>query len=97
MIVLSWIAALAGLLVGFVVSLIGAMKAVPVLYWQEALIAAPLPLLAIVLAGLRFSSVPTASEPSRPRWLAAGTPVLIGVFTLLYVAGSYFDQPGGPQ
>lgn len=97
MIVLSWIAALAGLMVGFVVSLIGAMKAVPVLYWQEALIAAPLPVLAIILASLRFRTVPNASEPSRPRWLAAGIPILISVLTLLYVAGTYIDQPGGPR
>jgi hypothetical protein len=96
-IVLSWIAALAGLLVGFVVSLVGAMKAVPVLHWQEALVAVPLPVLAIVLAGSRFSSVPTASFPSRPRWLAAGVPILLGVLTLLHVANSYFDQPGGPR
>ncbi len=97
MIVLAWFAALAGLVVGFTATLVGAMKSIPVMHWQEALIAVPLPVLAIVLASLRFFSVPTFSQPQRPRWLAAGLPILFGVLTLLFVAASYFNPPVGPS
>jgi len=98
MLVLAWILAIAGAIVAYIVSLAGAMRTVPLLYWQEALVGVPLPIVAGALATwclLRPSRAPQGMT-HRP-WIAAGIPLVLAVFTLLLIAVSYFDQPSGPK
>jgi hypothetical protein len=95
MLILAWLAALAGAAVAFVVSLAGAMKTVPRLHWQEAIVGVPLPLLAAALA---LACLLRAPPPPRtqPPFIAASLALLFAALTLLFLAATYLDQPGGP-
>ncbi len=94
----AWICAVLGAIVAYVVSLAGAMRTVPRLYWREALVAVPLPLLATALAVWRLSHPlsSSASGTERP-WISATLALGLALLTLLLIVTSYFDQPGGPQ
>jgi hypothetical protein len=95
MLALAWILSVVGVIVAYVISLAGAMSTVPQLHWQDALIGIPLPLTAGTLAAwclVRPARPPaTATRP----WLAAGLPLALACLALLFMAVSYFDQPGG--
>ena len=92
---LSWLLAIAGLVVAYVISLAGAMRTVPQLYWQEALFGIPLPIAAAAIAIWTFATTPRRVS-SRRRFSAAAVLALAGL-GLLLIAVSYFDQPGGPM
>ena len=94
MLALSWLLAIAGVLVAYVISLAGAMRTVPELHRQEALVGIPLPIVAAVVAGWCLSTTP-AGTTLRRRLSAAAALGLAGL-GLLLIAVSYFDQPGGP-
>lgn len=95
MLALSWLFAIAGVVVAYVISLAGAMRTVPELHWQEALFGIPLPIIAALIAGWTLSRTPAATA-TRPRVSAAAALALAGL-GLLLTAVSYFDQPGGPM
>ena len=95
MIALAWILAVLGFAVAFVVSLAGAMSTVPQLAWRDALVAVPLPALAALLAAFRLARPPR--DRQQRAWIAAGLPLGLAIFTLLFMAQSYFGQPGGPR
>jgi len=97
MLALAWILALLGAIVAYVISLAGAMSTVPQLHWQDALVAVPLPVVAAVLAGWRLRHrVAPPSAAARP-WISAAFALGLALLTLLFMAESYFDQPGGPM
>ena len=98
MLAFAWICAVLGAIVAYIVSLAGAMRTVPRLYWREALVAVPLPVLAATLAAWRLSHPPpsAAASTSRP-WISASLALALALLALLLIATSYFDQPGGPQ
>ena len=93
---LAWILALAGAVVAFIVSLAGAMRTVPRLYWREALVGVPLPVVAGALAAwCLFRPIrPPLTDSDRP-WFSAGIPLVLALFTLFFMAVTYFDQPSG--
>jgi hypothetical protein len=95
MLLLAWLVALAGAAVAWIVSLAGAMKTVPRLHWQEAIVGLPLPLLAAALAlwCLLRRPLPPRKEPP---FIAASLALLLAALTLLFLAITYFDQPEGP-
>ena len=103
--VLAWLLALAGAGWAIIVGLGSAMRTVPHLDTSDALAAVPLPLAAAVLAAAclwlaapRPARPPGSNDrrPARGRpWLAAGLPLGLAVFALLYLAVSYYSQPGG--
>lgn len=95
MVILAWLLALAGAIVAFVVSLAGAMKTVPRLPWQEAIVAVPLPLLAAVLSLWCLLRPPLAPR-TQPPFLAASLALLLAAVTLLFVVATYLGQPAGP-
>jgi hypothetical protein len=97
-IALAWLLSLAGAVVAFIISLAGAMKTVPSLHLGDALIGVPLPVVAATLAGLRLFGPlrPAGSGKGRPL-ISAGIPLVIAALTMLLLAVSYLDQPGGPQ
>ncbi len=94
MLALSWLLAVAGVLVAYVISLAGAMRTVPELHWQEALVGIPLPIVAAVIAGRILSSAP--AHAALRRRLSADAALGLAGLGLLLIAVSYFDQPGGP-
>ena len=96
--VLAWILALVGVILAYIISLAGAMRTVPQLYWREALIGVPLPLVAGALAAwcLFRPARPSQALTERP-WISAGVPLVLALLTLLLMAVSYFEQPGGPR
>ncbi len=98
MLALAWILSVLGAITAYIVSLAGAMRAVPRLYWQEALVAVPLPVLAAVFAGWRLlrRGYPGAGTQKHSA-ISAGFALGLALLTLLLVATSYFDQPGGPH
>ncbi|MDX2168426.1 MAG: hypothetical protein SF182_15230 [Deltaproteobacteria bacterium] len=93
MLILAWLLAIAGALVAFVVSLAGAMKTVPRLHWQEAIVAVPLPVLAAALALWCLLRPPP--ERAAPV-LGASLALLIAFVTLLVMLMTYVEQPSGP-
>jgi len=95
---LAWILAIVGALVAYVISLAGAMRTVPQLYWREALVGVPLPVVAGALAAwcLFRPTRPPQVLAERP-WISAGVPLVLALLTLLLMAVSYFEQPGGPM
>lgn len=95
MLILAWLLAVAGAVVAFIVSLAGAMKTVPRLHWQEAIIGLPLPLLAAALAFwcLLRSPAPPRREPP---FVAASLALLLAFLTVLFLAFTYVEQPDGP-
>ena len=95
MIIIAWILALVGAIVAFIVSLAGAMKTVPQLNWQEAIVGIPLPLVAAAIAAWCLMRTP-AEGRNRPL-VSAGIPLVVAFLSLLLMAVSYFDQPGGPR
>jgi len=98
MLIFAWILAIVGAIMAYIISLAGAMRTVPQLYWHEALIGVPLPVVAGALAAWRLFW-PTRSPQAiteRP-WISAGAPLVLAIFTLLLMAVSYFEQPGGPK
>lgn len=96
MAILTWILAILGFVVGYIVTLAGAMKTVPSLSWKEMLFGLPLSLIAAALAGLRMFGPLPEGATGRP-WIAFGIPFAIAVLSLLQVIGTYFTQPGGPR
>lgn len=96
MAVLAWILALLGFVVGYIVTLAGAMKTVPSLSWKEMLFGLPLSIIAAALAGMRLFGPLAEGATSRP-WLAFGIPFVIAILSLLQVIGTYLTQPGGPR
>jgi hypothetical protein len=96
MAILSWILAIVGFVVGYIVTLAGAMKTVPSLSWKEALFGLPLSLIAAIMAGLKLFGPLPEGVTSRP-WLAFGIPLAIAILSLLQVIGTYLSQPGGPR
>jgi len=98
MLALAWVFAIVGLVTTWIVGLAGAMKTVPRLEWREAIVAVPLPLLAIGLAVWCLSRPipPDGPRTDRP-WIAAGIPLAVALLALLILAVSYLDQPGGPM
>ncbi|HSB54448.1 MAG TPA: hypothetical protein VLD58_08830 [Gemmatimonadales bacterium] len=96
MLLLAWILAIAGAVVAFVVSLAGAMSSVPQLHWQDAIVAIPLPVLAGSLAAWRLAR-PGTPKPAARSGVAAVLPLGLAVLTLLFMAMTYFEQPGGPM
>ena len=98
MLALTWICAVLGAIVAYIISLAGAMSTVPQLHWQDALVAVPLPVVAAGLAGWRLLHpvFPTPATAQRP-WISATLALGLAFFTLLFMAESYFDQPGGPM
>jgi hypothetical protein len=98
MLALAWICAVLGAIIAYIVSLAGAMSTVPQLHWQDALVAVPLPLVAAALAGWRLLHPILRTPASAPRpWISAALALGLAFFTLLFMAESYFDQPGGPM
>jgi hypothetical protein len=98
MIVLAWILAIVGALIAYVITLAGAMRSVPQLYWREALVAVPLPILTAALALWCLVKPGSAASDVGPRpWVAAGVPLAVALLTLILIATSYFDQPGGAE
>ena len=98
MLALAWVIAFVGAIVAYVISLAGAMRTVPRLYWREAVLGLPLPLIAGALATwclLRASR--TSPQPNDLPWIAAAIPIAVAGLTLLLMAVSYFDQPSGPM
>ena len=97
MIAFAWLLSIAAVVWAYIVSLAGAMRTVPRLYWGEAMTAVPLPLVAGTLAAwcMLRPIHPPQTEADRP-FIAAGIPLLLAVLALLIVAVSYLDQPGGP-
>lgn len=100
MLALAWVIAFVGAIVAYVISLAGAMRTVPRLYWREAVLGLPppLPLVAGALAGwclLRANR--TSPHPNDLPWIAAGIPIAVAGLTLLLMAVSYFEQPSGPM
>jgi len=96
-VVLSWLLALAGAAVAFIVGLAGAMKTVPSLSFREAIVGVPLPALAVALAAWRLFGRPRPAATGRRPLIAAGLPLLLALLTFFYLAVSYLDQPGGPR
>lgn len=96
MAVLAWILAILGFIVGYIVTLAGAMKTVPSLSWKEALFGLPISLIAAGIAGTRMLGPLPGGVTSRP-WLAFGIPLAIAILSLLQVIGTYLSQPGGPR
>jgi hypothetical protein len=96
MLALAWICAVLGVIVAWVVSLAGAMSTVPQLHWRDAMVGVPLPVVAAGLAGWRLL-YPTNSSAARRPWIAASLALGLALFTLFFMAESYFDQPGGPM
>ncbi|MBI3798627.1 MAG: hypothetical protein HY268_16890 [Deltaproteobacteria bacterium] len=96
--VLAWILAIVGAIMAYIISLAGAMRTVPQLYWREALIGVPLPIVAGALAAwcLFRPARPPQAITARP-WISAGVPLVLALLTLLPMAVSYFEQPGGPM
>lgn len=96
MLALAWILAIAGLIMTCIISLAGAMSAVPQLHWQDALFGVPLPVVAGALAAwcLVRPARPPQVATKRP-WIAAGVPLALAFLALLLMAVSYFEQPGG--
>lgn len=96
MLVLAWMFAIVGAIVAYIVSLAGAMRTVPRLYWREALVGVPLPIIAAALAlwHLVRPAVPPATATERP-WISASVALVLALLTLLLMAVSYFDQPSG--
>jgi len=98
MLAFAWICAVLGAILAYIVSLAGAMRTVPRLYWREALVAVPLPVLAAVLAGWRLlHPLPSSAASTQRPWIPASLALGLALLTLLLIATSYFDQPGGPQ
>jgi len=93
---LAWMLAFGGAILAYIVTLAGAMRTVPRLYWREALVGVPLPLLAGILAGWCLWRPIPAGGAERP-WFSAGIPLAIAVLALMLVAVSYFGQPEGPR
>lgn len=98
MLAFAWICAVLGAILAYITSLAGAMRTVPQLYWREALVAVPLPVLAAALASWRLLHPvqPDSASTGRP-WISATLALLLALLTLLLIATSYFDQPGGPR
>jgi Mg/Co/Ni transporter MgtE len=97
MVALTWILAIAGMIVAWIVSLAGAMKTVPRLPWREALVGVPLPVVAAALATWRVVQLADSSQATSLRsWIAVGIPLGLAMLALLLMAVSYFEQPGGP-
>jgi len=96
--VLAWILAIVGAIMAYIISLAGAMRTVPQLYWREALVGVPLPIVAGALAAwcLFRPTRPPQAITERP-WISAGVPLVLALLTLLLMAVSYFEQPGGPM
>lgn len=95
MLALAWVLSVVGVIVAYIISLAGAMSTVPQLHWQDALLGIPLPLTAGALAAWCLAR-PTGSQATTTRpWLAAGLPLALACLALLFMAVSYFDQPGG--
>ena len=90
---LAWVLAVVGVMVAYIISLAGAMSTVPQLHWQDALLGVPLPVSAGALDAWCLVR-PTRAQTKRP-WLAAGLPLALACLALLFMAVSYFDQPGG--
>ena len=98
MLAFAWICAVLGAIVAYVVSLAGAMRTVPRLYWREALVAIPLPVLAAALAAWRLSHpLPSSAARTERPWISATLALGLALLSLLLILTSYFDQPGGPQ
>lgn len=97
MLALAWIFALLGAIVAYVISLAGAMSTVPQLHWQDALVAVPLPVAAAVLAGWRLQHRAAPPSATARPWISAALALGLALLTLLFMAESYFDQPGGPM
>jgi hypothetical protein len=98
MLALAWILAIVGVIVAYIISLAGAMSTVPQLHWQDAVVGIPLPLSAGVLAAwCLVRPIRRAQAASTRPWIAAGVPFVLAVLALLFMAVSYFDQPGGPM
>jgi hypothetical protein len=96
MIVIAWILAIIGAIMAFIISLAGAMKTVPQLHWQEALVGIPLPLIAGIIAAWCLFREGNPPRPASQRpWISAGIPLVVAFLTLLLMAVSYFEQPGG--
>jgi len=96
MLAFAWICAVLGAIVAYVISLAGAMSTVPQLHWQDALVAVPLPVVAAALACWRLLHPLAPGAAQRP-WVAATLALGLALFTLLFMAEGYFDQPGGPR
>jgi uncharacterized membrane protein len=95
---LAWILAIVGAILAYIISLAGAMRTVPQLYWQEALVGVPLPVVAGALAAwCLFRPTRSPQAITRRPWLSAGAPLVLAILTLLLMAVSYFEQPGGPR
>jgi hypothetical protein len=98
MLALAWMLAILGAIVAYVISLAGAMSTVPQLHWQDALVAVPLPVVAAALAAWRLLHPIPANPPTAGRpWVSAALALGLALFTLFFMAESYFDQPGGPM
>jgi len=95
MVALAWILAVAGALVAFVVSLAGAMKTVPRLHWQEAIVGLPLPLLAGALAFWCLLRAPVPPRTELP-FVSASLALLLAFLTFVFLVFTYLEQPGGP-
>ena len=88
---LTWVLAVLGAGMSFVVSLAGGMKAIPSLSLGEAALAFPLPLAAIVCAvaaymlGMRLETPPSL-------WRIV-PPVIISLLSLAFIILVYLTQP----
>jgi hypothetical protein len=95
---LAWVLAVVGVIVAYIISLAGAMSTVPQLHWQDALLGIPLPVSAGALAAwCLVRPIRRPQTASAPPWIAAGIPLALAFLALLFMAVSYFDQPGGPM
>jgi uncharacterized membrane protein len=97
--ILAWILAIVGAIMAYIISLAGAMRTVPQLYWQEALIGVPLPVVAGALAAWSlFRPVRSPQAIAGRPWISAGAPLVLAILTLLtefsqlssdYIPGAY--------
>lgn len=92
MMILVWILAVVGALWGMIVCLAGGMKTVPALSISEALMAVPLPLIALGLAGWRLYQVVQAKGETGAM-IGNALPALLSALTLLGVLACYLGQP----
>ena len=94
MLALAWVLAVIGAVMAYIISLAGAMSTVPQLHWQDALVGVPVPVVAAALALWRLTH---PDSPAEHRWVSATLCLGLGLFTLLFMAETYFNQPGGPR
>jgi hypothetical protein len=90
--ILVWILAVVGALWAIMVCLAGGMKTVPEMSIGEALMAVPLPLVALGLAGWRLYQL-VQVKAGTGAIIGNALPALLSVVTLLGVLACYLGQP----